>query len=64
MRVEFIMGSAAEELDALLQFDESLQETHKFAHTFAENSEVVRVQMAQLENCTYLLLVYAKARKS
>jgi len=64
MRVEFIMGSAAEELDALLQFDESLQETHKFAHTFAENSEVVRVQMAQLENCTYLLLVYARARKS
>jgi hypothetical protein len=63
MRIEFIMGPAAAELDALVQFDESIRESNKFAHTFADNVEVVRVYLSQLENCTYLLLVYAKQKQ-
>lgn len=63
MRIEFIMGEAAAELDTLVQFDESIQESNKFAHTFADDVEVVRVYLSQLENCTYLLLVYARSKR-
>ena len=64
MRIEFIVGAAAREFDMLVQFDKCMEHAHKFTHSFADNPEVVRVFLSQLENCTYLLLIYAKSRKS
>lgn len=64
MRIEFIAGRVAKELDALVQFDASISQAHKFAHTFEGEPDVVRVYMAQLENCTYLLLTCAKGKKN
>ncbi len=64
MRIEFIAGRVAKELDALVQFDTSIGQAHKFAHTFEGEPDVVRVYMAQLENCTYLLLTCAKGKKN
>lgn len=62
MRIEFIVGPEVSELDMLLQFDESIAQANKFTHKFADNLEIVRVSMAQLENCTYLLLSYRKSK--
>ena len=62
MRTEFIFGSDFENLDAILQFDASIQRMNKHSHTFSDDRELVRIYMAQLETYTYLLLVYAKAR--
>jgi hypothetical protein len=63
MRLTYVVGEAkAAELDAAFQFDESVRRTQKFVHTFAEDPELVRVQMAQLENWIYLLLYFAKHR--
>ena len=57
MRSVYVVGEVqAAELDAALQFDESVRRTQKFVHTFAEDAELVRVQMAQLENWILLLL--------
>ena len=57
MRIEFIVGSAAREFDALVQFNQSIEHAQKFTHSFADNPEVVRVALSQLENCMYLLLI-------
>lgn len=63
MRLVYVVGEAkAAELDAAFQFDESVRRTQKFVHRFAEDAELVRVQMAQLENWIYLLLHFAKSR--
>jgi len=59
MRFEYIVGPSARDLAALIQFDESIQNANKFAHIFAENVEIVRVYLAQLEACIYLVLTYA-----
>ncbi len=61
MRIEFVVGTKAAKFDALTQFDESISEANKFAHTFADNTEIVRVYMAQLENCLYLILTHANS---
>jgi len=60
MRIEFIAGPAVETFDALVQFDESMQHAHKFTHTFADDPELVRIALAQLENCVYMLLISSK----
>jgi hypothetical protein len=62
MRLLYVMGEATPELEAAFQFDESIRRTQKFVHTFAEDAELVRVQMADLENWIYLLLMFAKRR--
>ena len=63
MRLVYILGEAtAAELEASLQFDDSVRRSQKFVHRFADDSELVRVQMAQLENWIYLLLHFAKLR--
>ncbi len=63
MRLAYVVGEAkAAELDAAFQFDESVRRTQKFVHTFAEDPELVRVQMAQLENWIYLLLHFSRHR--
>jgi|GEM_PF-4656152 len=64
MRIEFIVGAEASELDVLAQFDQSIAQANKFTHKFADNVEVVRVAMSQLENCAYLLLACRKPKGS
>jgi hypothetical protein len=59
MRFEYIVGPSASDLAALIQFDESVQHANKFAHVFADDVEIVRVHLAQLEACIYLVLTYA-----
>lgn len=59
MRFEYIVGPNAEGLAAVLQFDESVTEANKFAHIFADNVELVRAHLAQLEACIYLMLTFA-----
>jgi hypothetical protein len=61
-RIEYLMGSDARCLDAILQFEASVGCAHKFAHTFAGDSETVRVHMSQLENWIYLILLYARKK--
>jgi hypothetical protein len=59
MRIEYVLGEKrAAEADALLQFERSIQRTQKFVHTFADDVELVRAQMTQLEIWIYLLLQY------
>jgi hypothetical protein len=59
MRLEYVLGEKrAAEADALLQFERSIQRTQKFVHTFADDVELVRAQMTQLEIWIYLLLQY------
>jgi len=58
-RITFIMGANSSMLYASLQFDESIKCANKFSHTFADNVESVRVQMAQLDNLIYMILLYA-----
>jgi hypothetical protein len=62
MRITYIVGDAIEQVDGVVEFGESLSEAQKFAHTFPENPEVVRVYMSELANCIYLLIVYAGSR--
>jgi hypothetical protein len=62
MRLEYVLGEErACEADTLLQFSQSVNRTQKFVHAFADDAELVRVQMAQLEIWIYLLL-YSKER--
>jgi hypothetical protein len=60
MRIDFIAGPAAKMFGALVQFDESMQHAHQFTHTFADDPELVRIALAQLENCLYMLLISSK----
>jgi hypothetical protein len=61
MRLEYVLGEeGACEADALFQFSESVNRTQKFVHRFADDAELVRVQMAQLEIWIYLLLIHHK----
>jgi hypothetical protein len=64
MRIEFIVGAAMNEFDALLQFDESIEHAHKFTHSFADDPELVRLALSALENCAYLLIISSKPKKS
>jgi hypothetical protein len=59
MRVVYILGEEkAAEADAVFQFEKSVQRTQKFVHTFAEDTELVRAQMTQMEIWIYLLLQF------
>jgi hypothetical protein len=60
MRITHVMGSDAIKLSALLQFDASIEAAHRFAHTFADEPEIVRARMSQLETWIYLILLYAR----
>jgi hypothetical protein len=63
MRLEYVLGEKrASEADTLLQFSEGVNRTQKFVHAFADDAELVRVQMAQLEIWIYLLLLHSKER--
>ena len=63
MRFQYIVGPAADDLAALVQFDESINHGNKYAHVFAEQIEVVRAYLGQLESCIYLIITYALDRK-
>ena len=63
MRLDYVLGEeTATEADALLQFGESLKRTQRFVHAFADDVEVVRIHMAQMESWIYLLLIRSKGR--
>jgi hypothetical protein len=63
MRIAYILGEErAAEADALFQFQKSIQRAQKFVHTFADDTELVRAQMTQLEIWIYLLLQYGTQR--
>jgi len=63
IRLAYVLGEArATEADALFQFDESIKRTQKFVHTFADDVELVRAQMAHLETWIYLLTHYGMQR--
>jgi Asp-tRNA(Asn)/Glu-tRNA(Gln) amidotransferase A subunit family amidase len=63
MRLVYVLGSEkASQADAMLQFSDSVNRTQKFVHTFADDPELVRVQMAQMETWIYLLLLFEKSR--
>jgi Predicted pPIWI-associating nuclease len=63
MRYQFIVGDRLAEFDALVQFEKSVDNANKFTHTFSDDPEIVRVSIAQIENCLYLLLRFAKRVK-
>jgi hypothetical protein len=63
MRIEYIVGVRASELDALVQFDRSIEYANKFTHTFADDVELVRVALAQIENFAYFLLASSDPSK-
>jgi hypothetical protein len=63
MRIEYIVGARSSELDALVQFDSSIEYANKFTHTFADDVELVRVALAQIENFAYLLLASSDPSK-
>ena len=63
MRFQYIVGPAADDLAALVQFDESINHGNKYAHVFAEQIEIVRAYLGQLESCIYLIITYALDRK-
>jgi hypothetical protein len=56
MRLEYVVGPLAREFDAFVQFDESVEHVNKFTHQFADNREVVRIILAEVENWIYLLV--------
>jgi len=60
-RVAFIVKGEAERA-ALEQFNKSVELANKFAHTFADEPELVRAHMAQLEVFMYLILIAADAK--
>jgi hypothetical protein len=61
MRLEYVLGAErACETDTMLQFNESVNRTQKYVHSFADDIELVRIQMAHLETWIYLLLLYGK----
>ena len=65
MRLEYILGEKrASEADAMLQFSESINRTQTYVHTFADDAELVRVHMAQMETWIYLLLLDTKRRSN
>ncbi|ABF43283.1 hypothetical protein Acid345_4283 [Candidatus Koribacter versatilis Ellin345] len=65
MRLAYALGEErAAELDSILQFSSSVERTQQFVHTFAEDVELVRVQMSNFENWIFLLLHYGSARSS
>jgi hypothetical protein len=63
MRYQFILGDHLPEFDTLVQFDKSMENANKFTHTFSDDPEIVRVSIAQIENCLYLLLRFSKRVK-
>jgi hypothetical protein len=67
MRCETPLGTNLGQLrqpqfDTVVQFDKSMENANKFTHTFADDPEIVRVSISQIENCLYLLLRDAQAR--
>jgi len=61
MRLDYVLGDeAASEADALLQFSESVNRTQRFVHAFADDVEIVRIHMGQMESWVYLLLLRGK----
>jgi hypothetical protein len=64
MRFEYIVGPGAADLAAVIQFDESVTHGNKYAHIFAEEIEVVRAYLGQLEACIYLIITYGLERRS
>lgn len=63
MRLEYVLGEErACEADTLLQFGESINRAQKFVHAFADDPELVRVQMAHMEIWIYLLLLHNRKR--
>lgn len=64
MRFEYIVGPGAADLAAVIQFDESVTHGNQYAHIFAEEIEVVRAYLGQLEACIYLIITYGLDRRS
>jgi hypothetical protein len=60
MRVQYLVGEHASRLGMLMQFTDSVEQANKFTHTFADDAEMVRIYLSQLENCIYLLFVASK----
>lgn len=56
-RISYILRDQPSEVKALVQFDKSVQRAHKFTHTFAENTELVRIHVSEMQSCIYLLLL-------
>ena len=64
VRLAHVLGEErAAEGVVVLQFDKSMRHTQKFVHTFADDVELVRAQMTQLEISIYLI-VYCGAQRS
>jgi hypothetical protein len=62
MRLDYVLGKEeACQADALFQFSESVERTERFVHAFAEDVELVRIQMHQLETWIYLLILHRRA---
>lgn len=61
MRLEYVLGAeGACETDAMFQFNESVNRSQKYVHSFSDDIELVRIQMAHLETWIYLLLICRK----
>jgi Predicted pPIWI-associating nuclease len=64
MRLDYVLGDdAASDADALLQFSDSVNRAQRFVHTFADDVELVRIQMALMESWIYLLLIRSRGRR-
>jgi hypothetical protein len=63
MRLAYVLGEErAAEAEAMLQFDQSIRRTQKFVHTFADDVEMVRVQMTHSEAWIHLVLHFGMQR--
>ncbi len=63
MRLAYVLGEErTAEAEAVLQFDQSIRRTQKFVHTFADDVEIVRVQMTHSEAWIHLLLHFGMQR--
>jgi len=63
VRLAYVLGEErAAEAVVVLQFDKSIRHTQKFVHTFADDIELVRAQMTQLEIWIYLIVHYGAQR--
>ncbi len=63
MRLAYVLGEErADEAEAVLQFDQSIRRTQKFVHTFADDVEMVRVQMTHSEAWIHLVLHFGIQR--
>jgi hypothetical protein len=64
MRLDYVLGDdAASDADALLQFSDSVNRAQRFVHAFADDVELVRIQMAHMESWIYLLLIRSRGRR-